>query len=47
MRIVSDEISNHSICTMPSDERVKVRLDMGKEKLHHVSGKKTKGHGGS
>ena len=35
------------ILYMPSDDEVRSRMREGKDTYHHITGKKTKGHGGS
>lgn len=32
---------------MPSESAVNAKINLGEQKQHHISSKKTKGHGGS
>lgn len=34
------------ICFMPDDDSVRAKMNLEEQKWHHVTGKKTKGHGG-
>ena len=47
MSIISESVGKTEICVMPTDEAVRAKCNLREQKSHHVSGKKTKGHGGS
>lgn len=49
MEMVADRIGTGKmeICFMPDDSAVKAKLNADGQKYHHITGKKTKGHGGS
>jgi hypothetical protein len=47
IEIISANVGKTEICYMPSDETVRAKLDVTERRQHHISGKKTKGHGGS
>ena len=35
------------VCFIPQDNDINAKINIGEIKQHHISGKKTKGHGGS
>lgn len=45
--IVANSMGKTEVCFMPSDSAVNAKINIGEHKPHHISGKKTKGHGGS
>lgn len=47
MEIVASSVGKTEVCFMPSDSAVNAKINIGEQKPHHISGKKTKGHGGS
>ena len=47
VEIVADSIGTMEVCYMPDDDSVKARMNLEEQKYHHITGKKTKGHGGS
>ena len=47
MIIISENVGKTEMCKMPTDEAVRAKNNSREQKNHHISGKKTKGHGGS
>lgn len=47
IEIISNSVGKSDICFMPDDNAVNAKINLGEQKQHHISGKKTKGHGGS
>lgn len=47
MDIVANSMGRAEVCFMPEDSAVSAKINLGDQKPHHISGKKTKGHGGS
>ena len=47
MEIVANNMGKMEVCFMPEDSAINAKLNLGEQKAHHISGKKTKGHGGS
>ena len=47
MEIVANNMGKMEVCFMPEDSAINAKLNLGEQKQHHISGKKTKGHGGS
>lgn len=47
IEIVADSIGKTEVCFMPDDNSIKAKLNLAEQKYHHITGKKTKGHGGS
>lgn len=47
MEIIVGNIGKTEIFSMPDNFAVKAKLKMDEPKYHHLTGKKTKGHGGS
>lgn len=47
MEIVANNMGKMEVCFMPEDSFINARLNLGEQKQHHISGKKTKGYGGS
>lgn len=45
--MVADIIGKAEVCFIPDDNSVNAKINLGEQKQHHISGKKTKGHGGS
>lgn len=47
IEILANSIGKGEICFMPQDNAVNAKINIGETKQHHISGKKTKGHGSS
>lgn len=47
IEIIAGNFGKADVFFMPEDSAVNARLNTGGEKPRHISGKKTKGHGGS
>ncbi len=47
VEVVADSIGQAEVCFMPDDNVIKAKLNLEEQKYHHITGKKTKGHGGS
>lgn len=47
MEIVANSIGKTEVCFMPVDDTVNAKMNLEEQKCHHITGKKTKGHGGS
>lgn len=47
IEIIASSVGKSEICFMPDDNSVNAKINIGEQKSHHISGKKTKGHGGS
>ena len=48
MEIITEKMNKGEICEVPDDDAVRERILSNTERpWHHISGKKTKGHGGS
>lgn len=47
VEIVANSIGKTEVCFMPDDNSINAKISIGEQKPHHISGKKTKGHGGS
>lgn len=47
IEIVANNIGKAEVCFMPDDNSISAKINTGEQKQHHISGKKTKGHGGS
>ena len=47
LEILAKDSTRNGVSWMPTDDAVNARLALEDRKVHHVSGKKTKGHGGS
>lgn len=47
IEIIASSIGKSEICFMPDDNSINAKINIGEQKPHHISGKKTKGHGGS
>lgn len=47
IEIIAERIGKADICTMPDDNAVKAKMNLEGRNYHHITGKKTKGHGGS
>ncbi len=47
IEIIASNIGKSEICFMPDDNSINAKINIGEQKLYHISGKKTKGHGGS
>ena len=45
--MIANSIGKTEVCFMPDDDSVNAKINLEKQKQHHISGKKTKGHGGS
>ncbi len=46
-QMLLDEMRTRDICYLPTDEAVKAVMANEKQRNHNISGKKTKGYGGS
>ncbi len=47
IEIIAGNFGMTEACFMPENSAINAKLNTGESKLHHISGKKTKGHGGS
>lgn len=48
MDIIANNIDrNSTLCYMPDDKSIKAKINLEEQKYHHITGKKTKGRGGS
>ena len=47
IEIIADNMGKNEVCFMPQDNDIDAKINNRKTKQHHISGKKTKGHGGS
>lgn len=47
IEILAESMSKSEVSYMPQDNAISAKLNIGEQKQHHISGKKTKGHGGS
>ena len=48
MDIIANSIDrNSTLCYMPDDKSIKAKINLEEQKYHHITGKKTKGRGGS
>lgn len=47
IEIIVSSMGKSEICFMPDDNFINSKINIGEHKPHHISGKKTKGHGGS
>lgn len=47
IEIISESIGKVDVCVMPDDSAIKAKMNLEEQKYHHITGKKTKGHGGS
>ena len=47
IEIIASGVGKSEICFMPDDNSINAKINIGEQKSHHISGKKTKGHGGS
>ncbi len=47
LAMLIESIGNTEVFYCPSDETVRARIAASGQKYHHITGKKTKGHGGS
>lgn len=47
LKMLAESIGKSEVFFFPDDEAVRVRIAASGQKYHHVTGKKTKGHGGS
>lgn len=45
--IIATNMGKMEVCFMPEDSAVNAKINIGEQRQHHISGKKTKGHGGS
>lgn len=45
--ILANSFGKSDVCFMPEDSSINAKLNFVEQKYHHVTGKKTKGHGGS
>lgn len=47
MELVANAIGKSEVCFMPDDDAVKAKMNSEEQKYRHITGKKTKGRGGS
>lgn len=47
IEMLAENISKAGVYYMPANDAVKAKINFGVQKQYHISGKKTKGHGGS
>lgn len=47
MDILANSFGKSDVCFMPEDSSINTKLNLLEHKKHHITGKKTKGHGGS
>lgn len=47
IKILAEDSVRNSVCRMPTDAAINARISLEEVKAHHISGKKTKGYGGS
>lgn len=47
IEIIARSMGKSEICFMPDDNSINAKINLVEQKPHHISGKKTKGHGGS
>lgn len=47
IEIIAGNFGRSDVCFMPENSAVNAKLNLEEQKQHHISGKKTKGHGGS
>jgi len=45
--IVANSMGKMEVCFMPDENSVNAKINFAEQKQHHITGKKTKGHGGS
>lgn len=45
--ILANSIGKSEVCFIPQDNDINAKINIEETKQHHISGKKTKGHGGS
>lgn len=44
---IANSMGKSEVCFMPEDSSISAKLKLEEQKYHHITGKKTKGHGGS
>ncbi|MBD5543725.1 MAG: hypothetical protein HDR01_05660 [Lachnospiraceae bacterium] len=47
IEIIAGSFGKSDLCFMPENSVINAKINLGEQKQHHISGKKTKGHGGS
>ena len=47
IEIIAGNFGRSDVCFMPENSAINAKLNLAEQKQHHISGKKTKGHGGS
>lgn len=47
IEIITGNFGKSNVCFMPESNAINAKLNTGESKPHHITGKKTKGHGGS
>lgn len=47
LEMLGKSIGNAEVFFFPDDGKVRGYIEQGEQKQHHITGKKTKGHGGS
>lgn len=47
IEIIAENIGKSDVCFMPKDSFINAKINLEEQKTHHISGKKTKGYGGS
>ena len=47
IQIISESVGKNEMFFMPQDDSINAKLNLAEQKTHHITGKKTKGHGGS
>ena len=47
IEVIADSIDKTKVCYMPDDQVIKAKINLEEQRHHHITGKKTKGHGGS
>lgn len=47
IQIISQSIGKAELCFSPQDDVISAKLNLTEGKKYHITGKKTKGHGGS
>lgn len=47
IKIIAGNFGKADVCFMPESNAINAKLNLTEQKQRHISGKKTKGHGGS
>ncbi len=45
--IIAGNFGKADVCFMPDESMINAKVNLGEQTYHHITGKKTKGHGGS